>query len=195
MQENLLPEPHRLHDAGREPRLWVHRLRLLERPGGPALRTLTLRRGMNVFWSPGGHGTGKSLLCGMIRYVLGDSSYADQETRGRLLAALPEAVVQAEILSAGERWAIQRALHGRRDAAVAGADLAALQGCAGGFGAWLHRLNGLIPEAIAAGLGEEHPWRYALAWLTREQGCRLAHLLRPWTREQRPGKAGPPAQA
>ena len=176
MQENLFPESHQLHDAGREPRLWVHRLRLLERPGGPVLRTLTLRRGMNVFWSPGGHGTGKSLLCGMIRYVLGDSSYADQETRGRLLAALPEAVVQAEVLSAGERWAIQRALNGRRDAAIAGADLSALQGV-GGFEAWLRRLDDLIPEEIATELGEEHPWQYALAWLTREQGCRLAHLL------------------
>ena len=77
-------------EAGRsEPRLWVRRFAIWSEPG-VILREIHLRPGLNIIWAPDpadqavvpygdmtlGHGSGKTLLCRLLRYCLGEDRFA-----------------------------------------------------------------------------------------------------------------------
>ncbi len=96
LQGELFPDPEvviTLDNARREPRVWVSRLVIWEKPG-EILREVRLRRGLNVIWSPdpganraalgqdagSGHGAGKTLFCRLLRYCLGEDSFSNDET-------------------------------------------------------------------------------------------------------------------
>ena len=81
-QFELFPEPTVVvHPSATpsEPRLWVRRLALWEKPGS-IIRDVSLRRGLNIIWSPdpgvdsavvgrgdgSGHGAGKTLFCRLL---------------------------------------------------------------------------------------------------------------------------------
>jgi hypothetical protein len=72
-------------DASRgEPRLWVRRIVLWEKPG-EIIRDIRLRQGLNIIWSPdpgadqaelgldagSGHGAGKTLFCRLAAVLPG----------------------------------------------------------------------------------------------------------------------------
>src|SRR5437588_287767 len=79
----------------RAPSLWVRRLAIWKDPEN-LLRDVRLRRGLNIVWSPDpadrredssrevdarvpavlGHGSGKTLFCRLLRYCLGEPSFA-----------------------------------------------------------------------------------------------------------------------
>jgi hypothetical protein len=96
-QGELFPEPIvAIHpDLTRcEPRLWVRRLMIWEDPE-KLIRDIRLRRGLNVIWSPdpgtatatvgrgdgSGHGAGKTLFCRLLRYCLGEDTFANDDLR------------------------------------------------------------------------------------------------------------------
>ncbi|MBN0055952.1 chromosome segregation protein SMC, partial [Pseudomonas aeruginosa] len=75
-QQLCLTPPAQMH----EPRLWVRRLVIWEKPGEPPLRDVPLRPGLNIVWTPDdngiGHGVGKTLFCRLLRYCLGEDKFA-----------------------------------------------------------------------------------------------------------------------
>src|SRR5690606_25023467 len=70
------------------PRLWVRRLVIWKEPGGEIIRDIALRPGLNIIWTPDdqgiGHGGGKTLLCRLLRYCLGEDRYAPEDQRSRI---------------------------------------------------------------------------------------------------------------
>jgi hypothetical protein len=182
----------------REPRLWVRRLTLWSSPG-QIVRDITLRRGLNIVWSPdpgadaaqlgldtdSGHGAGKTLFCRMIRYCLGEDTFAEDELRRAIAQEFPAGLVGAELLVSGDLWSILRPMGStRQHKARKGATLeqlldndepsAGIQPVVDALNALLapHNLKSVIPE-----LREATAWPFALSWLSRDQECRFDHIL------------------
>ncbi|RKG87106.1 hypothetical protein [Corallococcus terminator] len=191
------PAPDLKPGAGlAEPRLWVQRLRLWHdfADDDPAHgRNIEFRRGLNIVSSPAGptaeqvstgHAAGKTLLCRQIRYCLGEDTYADPEDTAAIRARFPNGGVGAEVRLCGEAWVVRRAFASRADdRALRGERLEDLADDAhrGSFGAFRKAIEAVaFTDAHRELLKEiediEVPWQYVLAWLTRDQECRLDGL-------------------
>ncbi len=196
MQPELFEEergPLRLTPApGRsEPRLWVQRL-VIWRDADTVLREVRLRPGLNIVWSPDsggggepiGHGGGKTTFCRLLRYGLGEDSFAPKSQARRTFELLPTGRVGLEVRLDGQDWAIVREFSGaHEDWAIPNAPLDYTLGaiaatgmepfCAAVTGALLTPMTGLLPARV----GMANAWPVILAWLTRDQECRFGHLL------------------
>lgn len=199
-QLDLLGKPElklRITGSRTEPRLWVRRLVIWSAPGA-ILRDVRLRPGLNIVWSPDpaeedqfgasdalGHGSGKTLFCRLVRYCLGEDSFAPEAERDSIALAFPHGLVGGEVMVNGAPWAVVRSLGMvKKNAAVAGGDLDTL--AAGtedgsGFDAFLDDIESKV---LSGNLTELLPgerirsiWPLALAWLTRDQECRFDHVL------------------
>jgi len=196
-----------------QPQLWVRRLAIWSKPG-ELLRQVTLRRGLNIVWSPDpaeqtrelgratglGHGSGKTLFCRLLRYCLGESTFAPDDERHRIVLAFPEGIVGAEVLVDGRCWAILRPIGmGRKHFAIPDADLDTIANGgveATGIDPFLEVIesNILSPDVVSLVPGDRplHAWLVALAWLTRDQECRFHHVL-DWRAEE--SNSGSPRRA
>ena len=188
--------------ARNEPAVWIRRFRVLRsltEGDESVIRDIHLRRGLNVIWAPperpdngnalfksgvGGHTAGKTTLCRLLRYALGESSFAPEGTRRRIRERLPEGWVIAEVLVAGQPWVVGRpfgigphpfSVEGRDlDGVLAGGDRTAYQ-------AFLAALAAVTTSVLPAGRfparDELLRWEHVLPWLTRDQECRFADFL------------------
>lgn len=180
-----------------EPRLWIRRLVLWREPGD-VLRDIKLRPGLNIVWSPDsgeeakratkqtmGHGSGKTLLCRLLRYCLGEDRFAPDEQRDSIALSFPNGAVGAEILVDGTVWAVLRPIGmGRKHYAIADGDLEKMvhgEVEATGIDPFLAAVESGIISADVASLvpGEKQyrGWLVALAWLARDQECRFDKVL------------------
>ena len=201
MIEFSLPE-------GRQgPRLWVRRLALWRDPQTP-LRDIELRRGVNIIWSPDlsmngtgatPHGSGKTTFCRLIRYCLGERTYANEEQCLLMQQKLPNGFVGAEVIIDGECWVVTRPIginlpsrttHAESiemtfDQLLVGTDPPTIASVISDK--FCARYRDQVPDNLKA----EQVWEVLLAWLTRDQECRLDDIF-DW-RSKRTG-SGSPAQ-
>lgn len=177
-----------------EPRLWIRRLAIWPEPGAPPIRDIPFRPGLNIIWSRGvretsgeqegviGHGSGKTLLCRLIRYCMGERRFAPEDQRVLIGAKFLEGNVGAEIMLDGTRWAILRPLgHRQRHVAMLDGDLDAIaagEGAHTGMEPFISAVESAFftPESIALVPGGLR-WLTELAWLTRDQECGFNRLL------------------
>ena len=173
-----------------EPRLWVRRLVIWEKPGEPPLRDVPLRPGLNIVWTPDdngiGHGGGKTLFCRLLRYCLGEDKFAPEDQRDGIGSAFPNGWVGMEVVLDGACWAVLRPLGiRRRHFAVLDGNLDELvlsEMPATGLSPLLNAIeeNLLTPGVrdLIAGKKQGHQaWQIALALLSRDQECRFDHVL------------------
>lgn len=169
-----------------EPRLWVRRLVIWEKPDC-ILRDFALKRGLNVLWSPdpGGHGAGKTLFCRFIRYCLGEDTFANDEQRRQIVNQFRDGLVGAEVLVGGVLWSVIRPIGTTRKHMVGEGmtldQLLAENPPSTGIAPFLEAVSRhLSPDEIEANLPAHKEWKgwlLALAWATRDQENRLAHIL------------------
>lgn len=172
------------------PRLWVRRLVIWEGPEKEPLRDITLHPGMNIVWTPDdqgiGHGGGKTLFCRLLRYCLGENTFAPEEQRDSITSAFLNASVGAEVILDGVCWAILRPLGSRRrHFAIPEGQLEELikgDVAPTGMEPFLEAVEkNLVTEPVAElipGRKQLHcAWQVALACLTRDQECRFDHVL------------------
>ena len=195
---------------GDGPRLWVQRLVIWNKRNEPAIRDISLRPGLNIVWSPDGdaagspmgHGGGKTSFCRLIRYCLGEDSFGTDAQRQRIANAMPDAHVGAEVMLDGELWNVIRPI---------GAGVGAGSHCAVKGGTLASLLEGEMPNPTMAPLRHaiataimptaalhmpgtsslDHAWEAALAWMTRDQECRLLDILEwraPETQSRSPSR-------
>jgi len=200
-QEELFLKPEltiSIHDSRRDPPLWVRRFVLWAQPGKP-IRDISFRRGLNVIWSPdpgsaaatvgqnaaSGHGAGKTLLCRLLRYCLGEDTFASEDQRRIIATKFPSGVVGAEIGIAGTIWAVIRPIGQtrrhmvRREARLE--ELAEAKEPATGIRPLLDALSSVVSPPTLSGivpeLRDDSSWLFALAWLVRDQENRFDHIL------------------
>lgn|GEM_PF-1818064 len=192
-----LPPPELKPGEGlAEPRLWVRRLRLWHDfdDDDPAHgRNIEFQRGLNIVSSPAGptadqvstgHAAGKTLLCRQIRYCLGEDAFADPEDTAAIRTRFPNGGVGVEVRLCGETWVVRRAFASRSDdRALRAESLDALADDVhrGSFGAFREAIEAVAFTGAHRKLLKELsdievPWQYVLAWLTRDQECRLDGL-------------------
>ena len=177
-----------------EPRLWIRRLAIWPEPGAAPIRDISFRPGLNIIWSRGvrettgeqdgviGHGSGKTLLCRLIRYCMGERRFAPDDQRVLIGAKFLEGNVGAEIMLDGTCWTILRPLgHRQRHIAVPNGDLDAI--AAGershtGMGPFIAAVESTFftSESIALVPGK-HGWLTELGWLARDQECGFNRVL------------------
>ena len=177
-------------ESGRkEPRLWVRRLVIWGEPGA-IIREIALRPGLNIVWSPDagtsdtaaiGHGSGKTTFCRLLRYCLGEDSFAPQGQRQLIWSAFPHGLVGAEILLSGRLWTVVRALGDRRHDIViedgsfgdAFREGVSPTGIAPLRAAITSTIIGDATRLMPPSIGEGGAWEASLAWATRDQECRF----------------------
>lgn len=177
-------------EGSTEPRFWVRRLVIWDKAGGEVIRDISLKPGLNVVWTPDedgiGHGGGKSLFCRLLRYCLGESSYATEEQRDLVVEKLPDAIVGAEVVINKSTWSVVRPLGLRRKhLAIEGVNLEELaksDQTSTGIEPLLDAIESTflidgISEHISQRRKDHSNWLVALAWLSRDQECRFDHPL------------------
>lgn len=204
-------QPQEIEFTGRDqstgPRLWVRRLAIWKN-ASTLLRDIPLRRGVNIIWSPDlsisgtgatPHGSGKSTFCRLIRYCLGERHFANEDQRPLMQHKLPDGFVGAEIIIDGECWVVTRPIGMNVPSRSSKAERIE--------DTFDHLLLGTDPPTIAPvisdkfcteyrnqvpeNLSPDQVWDVILAWLARDQECRLDDVF-DW-RSKRSG-SGSPAQ-
>jgi predicted nucleic acid-binding Zn-ribbon protein len=180
-------------ESGRTgPKLWVRRLAIWREPNS-IIRDIPLKPGLNIIWSPDsetknapiGHGSGKTSFCRLLRFCLGEDSFAPDELRHRIGEMFPKGYVGAEIILDDELWVVLRGLgERRRDTVIRDGSLdTAFQIDLAPTGIEPLRqafTKAIISDAVKTmprDIGEQGAWKALLAWVTRDQECRFSHPL------------------
>jgi hypothetical protein len=185
-----------------EPQLWFKELRLLKKlhaeEGSDAyIRKIEFRPGLNVLWAEpepadseltisglyadgfSGHATGKTLFCRILRYLIGDTSFATKSDLAGIQGQFIELWAVAEIRLAGKSWIVGRALTGPgEDFAISGTSLDEALATSTTLGAYQTFRTALenSPGATVQNLYPADGWRYLLPWLTRDQESRFSGI-------------------
>jgi len=155
------------------------------------IRDIKLYRGLNIIvGSPSrdpalvdnpmvmaGHSVGKTTFCRLLRYCLGEGHFSTGNGEQRLRVSLPYSWVGAELEIDTAPWAVLRPLGVLKapSSAQYGAsieEMAAKAEKGDGYSEFRQVLNELLPSHV------HHPeitykWEQLLAWLARDQECRL----------------------
>jgi septal ring factor EnvC (AmiA/AmiB activator) len=126
----------------REPILWIQQIRLLyrlEADQNAEIRRVNLQRGLNIVWAKPadadeanpaargrGHDVGKTSFCRLIRYLLGEEHYGNEDLRLAIAGneKFGRAWVLGEIVLDGKIWTVARALYtGAHHFAIRGATI------------------------------------------------------------------------
>lgn len=186
-------------DDAKEPRLWVRRLVIWSEPWTAVRPPIDFRPGLNIIWSPDpaeqptrsdgrnatgpGHGAGKTLVCRLLRYCLGEPSFASEGQRTKISRAFREGRVGAEIVIDGVPWAVVRSIGimpfdmVREGSSLEQAISGAIEST--GMDALLNALTDNVLGAPVAALiskSRELAWLAALEWIARDQECRFGKV-------------------
>lgn len=184
------------------PRLWIRRVVLFESPEkkDAPIRNIPFYRGLNIVWGVelpddavadgarpvtlSGHSVGKTILCRLIRYCLGESTFGNPGVMSRIKHAFPKGWVGMELTVDGQEWAVVKpiGLSGASSAAKKMAvealfDLGLQENQYQDFMAHLQNtmLSGLQVNA-PPNANRPYEWKHLLAWLTRDQESRFQSL-------------------
>lgn len=176
------------------PHLWIERLAIFSQADAEqCIRSVDFRRGLNVIWAhepaagstytgihAAGHGVGKTSLCLLIRFCLGDNGKSVNELREEIVSEFPHGGVGLVVHLAQQTFSIFRFFNAYKDGFVAnGNNIESLfsDNTSQSFKDFetlledeiLSRvLPRIIPETAQA-----IEWRHILAWMTRDQGSRF----------------------
>lgn len=176
-----------------QPRLWVETLWLVEsREPLVVTRTINMHTGLNIVWAKesasndasgltsAGHGVGKTSLCLLLRYVLGDDAPAIATLRSKAAGSFPKGGVAARVHLDGTAWTVFRpyGLYSHSFAAQSDVLGQLLDGKApndfDGYGRALEQFSiGRLAARSLPGTNQPLEWRHLLAWCIREQRTRF----------------------
>ena len=176
-----------------QPRLWVETMWLVESREPLVLtRTIDLHAGLNIVWAKesasndasglasAGHGVGKTSLCLLLRYVLGDDAPASATLRSKAAGSFPKGGVAARVHVDGAAWLVFRSygLYSHSLAAQCDALDQLFDGTApndfDGYGRALEQFSiGRLAARSLPGTNQALEWRHLLAWCIREQRTRF----------------------
>lgn len=190
-------------DLSREqPKVWVRELLVLrEFKAGDehVVRRITLRPGLNILWARPrvggtrprlgeagvfGHASGKTTFCRLLRHVLGEDHFGNDDLRSRIRDRFRGAWVVGDVLLDGKPWLVCRPIaigphpFVIRDTQMARLFEAGLQ--REPLQTYLDELNRLVmeplPVATFATSPEPIEWSHVVQWLSRDQESRFAAL-------------------
>lgn len=175
-----LDEPDYLTPDRDEPLVWVEELQILANPS-TLVRAIPLRRGVNIVWAPDdrgakartGHAAGKTLLCRLLRFLLGEPSFASATATKAIRETLPQGLIMGRVHVLGRQWTVLRPLFdGGLDGALQGeATPLTNMGSnrtASGWSAYRAALARVVAVRDPAPFSD---WLETLEWISRDQRC------------------------
>ncbi len=184
------------------PRLLIKRLVIHELDKVPhePLRDIAFHRGVNIVWGVelpddagtddahpvtlSGHSVGKTALCRLIRYCLGENTFGNPGAMSRIKNAYPEGWVGMELTVDGQPWAVLKPIgqsgNSRAAEDATAESLSALDRKDNQYGEFMKYLSGAMMSGLAANTppnsDKPYVWKHLLAWLTRDQEARFQSL-------------------
>ncbi|MCX5538118.1 hypothetical protein M3A49_01165 [Paraburkholderia sp. CNPSo 3076] len=175
------------------PRLWVETVWLVEsREPFVLTRAIELHPGLNIVWakeptskessglSSAGHGVGKTSLCLLMRYVLGDDAPAIATLREKAAGSFPKGGVAAKVHIEGATWLVFRPYGAYSHSLASQCDELEqlLQGdVPKDFSQYINALEqfsiGRLTVQSLPGTNQAFKWRHLLAWCIRDQRTRF----------------------
>jgi hypothetical protein len=185
-----------------EPLVWARELLVLRefKPGEEhVVRRINLRPGLNILWARPrvsgerprlgeagvfGHASGKTTFCRLLRHILGEDHFGNDDLRSRIRDKFYGGWVVGEVMLDGKPWLVCRPIAVGphpfvvRDAPVSklfdeGLNREPLQ-------VYLDELNRLVMEPLPVATFATSPdpieWPHLVQWLSRDQECRFAGL-------------------
>jgi uncharacterized protein YydD (DUF2326 family) len=181
------------------PRLWIRRLSLYASTDPLKLiRTVSFERGLNLVVGvevegiiTGGHSVGKSSLCRLLRYGLGDAHFAESDMEDVISKQFTQGWMTIDVLIDGESWGVARPFNHNlsRNRAKRGeqAEMLLAPDFQGNeFAAYLNALDSLVP------LDSTLQWKELLPWLTRDQECSFTSMNQWRAKKNDPGNPKDP---
>jgi len=195
------------------PGLWVERIILYrDIRSADIIREITLTRGLNIIWGvsrdtteeiaePGtltGHSVGKSTLCRLIRYALGEKTFGRQAAMDGISYAFPNGAVGMTVHVGDTTWSVLRPIgvlkHSRAAVETDIEKLLGLQLEECDYASFTQALDRSyihpLPGNITNGVEKKFIWENLLAWMSRDQEARYQHLGK-WRSSR--SEAKPPA--
>jgi hypothetical protein len=182
-------------DSATTPRLWVKRL-VIYRSLNPisVIRDIRLHRGLNIIvgkptfdenlrdnpMAMAGHSVGKTAFCRLLRYCLGEQHFSTESGEERIRACLPLSWAGAEVCLDDVQWAVLRPLgpKGQQPTVLEDAtieELLSSEQNSSSYFEYCQQLEKLLPDNIQH-RDMTYKWIHLLAWLSRDQECRLRKL-------------------
>ncbi len=185
-----------------QPFVWVRELLVLrEFKAGEenVVRRVTLRPGLNILWARPrvgtarprlgeagvfGHASGKTTFCRLLRHVLGEDHFGNDDLRARIRDKFRSGWVVGEVILDSKPWLVCRPIAvGPHPFVVRDTPVASLfdEGLEREpLHVYLDELNRLVmeplPVATFATSPEPIEWPHLVQWLSRDQECRFAGL-------------------
>ncbi|MDF3831419.1 hypothetical protein P3W85_00350 [Cupriavidus basilensis] len=177
----------------RHPRLWFERLVIFSEPDeAHVVRTVPFHRGLNLVWAKepavgrahgtraAGHGVGKTSLCLLLRFCLGEPSKAVTELRDELFGEFAQGGVIAVLHVDGQPFTLCRYFNAHKEGvACAGDDTADIwtRITESSDRAFLKKLASDMMSPVSPPnipeTGQAIEWKHVLAWISRDQGSRF----------------------
>lgn len=175
------------------PRLWFERLAIFSEPADDhVFRTVSFHRGLNLVWAKepiaggakgiraAGHGVGKTSLCLLLRFCLGDASEAVAELRDELFGEFALGGIIAVVHMDGQPFSLCRYFNPQKEGmACNGTNTVGIWNRSADYSdrAFLKKLaddmmGRVVPKSIPE-TGQAIEWRHLLAWISRDQGARF----------------------
>jgi hypothetical protein len=177
-------------EARKHPLVWVKRIVLYKTidPMEPIREEIRFTTGLNIIQGESnesgesfqtGHGIGKTTVCRLIRYCLGEETFGQKHVMEEVKACYQDAYVGAVIVLDGADWAVLRPLGNRvREYALEGValeDLVQAQG-AKRYADFTNRLTSLVLSELPVNdtltSGQALQWLHVLAMCSRDQESR-----------------------
>lgn len=184
------------------PYLWAKRLVVFEalHRGEAPLRDIRFHRGLNIVWGVelpddagsndahpvtlSGHSVGKTTLCRLIRYCLGETTYGNPGAMSRIKNAFPAGWVGMELTADGQAWAVLKPIgqsgNSRAAQGVTVESLFELERKDNRFIEFAKHLSSSMMSGLRAAAppnsDKPYEWKHLLAWLTRDQEARFQSL-------------------
>ena len=174
------------------PRLWFERLDIFSVPSPlQVVRSIAFHRGLNLVWAKepaagqasgtraAGHGVGKTSLCLLLRFCLGEPSDAVKQLREELLGEFVQGGVVAVLHVDGQPYTLCRYFNPHREGMVSEGNVADIWGSetAQKDSAFLKAIGEQMMRPVSLrnipGTNQSIEWKHVLAWISRDQGSRF----------------------
>jgi hypothetical protein len=179
------------------PSVWVSRLAIYSKLSAPPIRDVALWKGLNIIWAEepdsdddksdvAGHSAGKTSFCRLLRYVLGENTFANKSNTTLIKNAFPNGYVGAELVVNDVKWAVLRPLGDNRASYVLKSatiyqlieqkgESAYQENYCRKIG--LEALLDPLASATVVRTNEPIRWGHLLAWCTRDQEARFQNVF------------------
>jgi len=179
-------------------RLWIEEIVLFQSPEDlKIIRSIPLKRGFNIIWGnteenttnelPGeitGHSVGKTSLCRLIRYALGEPTFGRKKWEEAVRQAFPKGAVGLRLHLAENTWFVlryfDRPTHSFAAQVSNWEELIRTEQTEADYSSFQTELSryflSILPTAQSPTTGTTFCWEHFLGWIARDQETRFQNL-------------------